>query len=98
PISATTTWTLALTRTDVKLSGYFSSASAALVHTLLTNTVDIPSDRVEVSVNGATAAPFDQTVAFGASSGGRQLFSQAISVLNASGSRTDALALNINLA
>jgi hypothetical protein len=97
PISATTTWTLALTRTNVKLYGYFSDASDALRHTLLTNTVNIPSDRVEVSVNGATAVPFDQAVVF-SSNAGRQLFSQDITVLNASGSRTDALALNINLA
>ena len=96
-IAATTTWTLGATRTGVTLYGYFSSASAALVHTAASNIVDIPSAKVEVSVNGGANAAFDQTVAFGAASAGRQLFTQAITVLNASGSRTDNLALNINL-
>jgi hypothetical protein len=36
-------------------------------------------------------------VAFGAASAGRQLLTQAISVVNATGSRSDTLALNINL-
>lgn len=96
-IAATTSWTLAVARTDLTLYGYFSSASAALVHTFLTNTVDIPSSRVEVSVNGGAKAAFDQTVAFGAAGAGRELFTQTVSVLTASGSRTDTLALNINL-
>ena len=96
-IAATTTWTLAATRTNLALYGYFSSASAALVHTSPANSTDIPSSRVEVSVNGAANAAFDQTVAFGAASAGRQLFSQAITLLTASGTRTDTLALNINL-
>jgi hypothetical protein len=96
-VSATTSWTLAATRTNVSLYGYFSSATAALVHTLVSNTVDIPSSRVEVSLNGGANAAFDQTVAFGAASAGRQLFSQAITALTASGSRTDTVALNINL-
>lgn len=97
PVSAVTSWTLAATRTNVSLYGYFSSATAALVHTLPSNTVDIPSSRVEVSVNGGANAAFDQTVAFGAASAGRQLFSQALTALTATGSRTDTLALNINL-
>jgi hypothetical protein len=96
-ISATTSWTLAVTRTDLALYGYFSSASAALAHTAPTNTTDIPSSRVEVSVNGAAAVPFDQTVAFGAASAGRELFTQELTVLTSSGSRTDTLALNIDL-
>jgi hypothetical protein len=96
-ISATTAWALAVTRTNVSLYGYFSSATAALVHTAASSTTDIPSSRVEVSVNGGANAPFDQTVVFGAANGGRQLFSQAVTVLTANSSRTDTLALNINL-
>lgn len=96
-VSATTSWTLAATRTNISLYGYFSSATAALVHTAVSNTVDIPSSRVEASINGGANAAFDQTVAFGAASAGRQLFSQAITALTATGSRTDTLALNINL-
>ena len=97
PIAVTTTWTLAVTRTDVALYAYFSSASAALVHTVPANTVDIPSSRVEVSVNGGAAAALDQTVAFGAATAGRRIFTQSLTVLTASGTRTDSVALNINL-
>ncbi len=96
-VAVTTTWALALTRNTIKLYGYFSSSSVALAHSGLLNTVDIPAARVEVSVNGGTNLPFDQTVTFGAANGGRQLFSQALSVLNIAGNRTDTLALNINL-
>jgi hypothetical protein len=86
-----------VTRTNLSLFGYFSIAATALAHTAVTNTVDIPSARVEVAVNGGALAPFNQTVVFGAASAGRQLFSQAITVGTASGSRADTLALNINL-
>ena len=96
-VAVTTSWTLALTRDTVTLYGYFSSASSALAHTSPVNTVDIPSSRVEVSVNGGANQPFNQTVAFGAAGAGRQLASQSISVLNVIGSRTDTVALNINL-
>jgi hypothetical protein len=96
-VAVTTSWALALTRDNLKLYGYFSSATAALVHTSVVNTVDIPSSRVEVSVNGGAHQAFDQTVAFGAASAGRQLFSQALTALNIAGSRSDTLALNINL-
>jgi hypothetical protein len=96
-VSATTSWTLAATRTSLALYGYFSSASTALAHTVVSNTTDIPSSRVEVSVNGGANAAFDQTVPFGAASAGRQLVSQAINIATASGARTDTVALNINL-
>lgn len=95
-IAATTTWTLAATRTNLSLYGYFSSDTAALVHTLPTNTIDIPSSRVEVSVNGGANAAFDQSVPFSPNAG-RELFAQPITLLTASGTRTDTLALNINL-
>jgi hypothetical protein len=96
-ITATTSWVLDPTRTAVQLYGYFSSATAALTHTAPMNTVDIPSSAVEVSVNGAANTAFTQTVAFGAASAGRQIFSQAITALNLVGTRSDTLALNINL-
>jgi hypothetical protein len=98
PIAVTTTWTLAVTRTDVALYAYFSNASAALVHTIPASTVDIPSARVEVSVNGGAVAALDQTVVFGGASAGRRIFTQSLTALTASSSRTDSLALNINLA
>jgi hypothetical protein len=97
-IAATTTWSLLLpTRTAVKLYGYFSSASSALVHTAPTNTVNIPSSRVQVSVNGGASGSFDQTVVFGAANAGRLLATQAITVFTLSGNRTDTLTLNIDL-
>ncbi len=96
-VAVTTDWALALTRTTVKLYAYFSSSSAALVHTSPLNTVDIPSSRVEVSVNGGANMSFNQTVAFGAANAGRELYSQALTTLNIAGSRVDTIALNINL-
>jgi hypothetical protein len=96
-IAATTSWLVLPTRNAVTLYGYFASASSALAHTASANTVDIPASRVEVSINGATAVPFNQTVPFGAAAAGRQLASQSITTLTLSGHRTDTLALNINL-
>ena len=96
-ISATTTWTLAAARTSLVLYAYFTTAAAALTHTDIDNTVDIPSSRVEVSVNGGALAALNQTVAFGGAAAGRQLFALVITPANASGSRSDTLALNINL-
>lgn len=96
-IAATFTWSvLPLVRNNVSLYAYFSSSTAALVHGNPANTVDIPSARVEVSINGAARVPFNQTVPFGAASAGRLIFSQNIN-LNGSGNHTDSLALNINL-
>jgi hypothetical protein len=55
PVVVTTTWTFALTRTSMKLYAYFTNGATALVHTLPGNTVDIPSSRVQVSVNGGAS-------------------------------------------
>jgi hypothetical protein len=96
-IAATTTWTLSAARTGLALYAYFTTAATALVHTDTNNSVDIPSSRVEVSVNGGALAALNQSVAFGGAAAGRQLFSLAITPANASGSRVDTLALNINL-
>jgi hypothetical protein len=97
-IAATLTWSvLPLVRNNVSLYAYFSSSTAALVHVNPANTVDIPSARVEVSINGAARVPFTQTAPFGAPSAGRLIFSQAINLFNGSGNHTDSLALNINL-
>jgi hypothetical protein len=96
-ITAMTSWTLLPTRNNVSLYAYFSSSTAALAHTAGANTVDIPSARVEVSINGGARVPFSQTVLFGAPNAGRQIFSQSITILNLSSNRSDSLALNINL-
>lgn len=97
PVAVTTQWTLALTRTNVKVFGYFMSDSAALVHTVPLNDTDIPSNRIEVSVNGGALAPFNQTVTFGAPNAGRQLADQDLTSLTIVSQRTDNLSLNINL-
>ena len=98
PIAVVTTWTtLAATRTNVALYAYFSSSSAALANTNPSATVHIPSSRIAVSVNGAASQTFTQTVPFGAASAGRQLFSQAITALTLTGTRTDTLTLNVDL-
>ena len=97
PLAATTTWIALVPGRTISLYGYFSSATAALAHTNPTNTYNIPSSRVEVSVNGGANAPFDQTVAFGAANAGRLLFSQVVTLATATGNRTDTALLNINL-
>ncbi len=98
PIAVTTTWFLLPIRTAVTVYGYFTSSSAALVHSAPTNTIDIPSSRIEASVNGGGQAPFSQTLPFGAPNAGRQLAVHPITLLTIIGSRTDTVTLNINLA
>jgi hypothetical protein len=98
PLVAVTTWTLSLTRTQVSLYAYFSSASSALSHTLPSNTTDIPASRVEVSINGGARVSFSETTPFGAANAGRQIFAQSITLANRIGTRSDTLSLNINLA
>jgi hypothetical protein len=96
-ITATTSWTLSATRTGLVVYGYFTSAGSALEHTVVTNTVDIPSSRVEASVNGGASVVFDQAVPFGGAGAGRLLATQLVTVATATGSRSDTIALNINL-
>jgi hypothetical protein len=96
-IAATTSWTVLPLRNNISLFAYFTSAAAALAHVSAANTIDIPSSRVEVSINGAANVPFNQTVAFGGAAAGVQIFSQSINAVQAVGNRTDNLLLNINL-
>lgn len=72
PVSITTTWALAKTRTSVKLYAYFSSANA------LTDGAgdNIPTSNVTGSVNGGAAAAFTSATPFGAN--GMTVFTQAI--------------------
>jgi hypothetical protein len=97
PLVVTTTWALTVARTNLKVYAYFNSASAALVHSDPLNSVDIPSSRFEVAVNGGANQALNQTVAFGAANAGRQLVSQNLTVLTIAGSRADTVDLNINL-
>ena len=97
PVAVTVNWVVLPTRTSISVYGYFTNAAAGLAHTAPANPVDIPSSRVEVSVNGGGFAAFNQTVPFGAAGAGRRLAQQAITLLNLLGQRTDTLQLNINL-
>lgn len=96
-IDATTDWVLKPGRTSLKLFAYFDSSTIALAHQDAANTGDIPSSAVEVGVNGGALTPVSSTVVFGAANAGLQLFDQSITGANKTGTRTDALAFNINL-
>ena len=96
-LNARTSWSLVLLRSSISLDAYFSSSTAALTHQSPVNTVNIPSARVEISVNGGPLQPMNQTVAFGAANAGRRLFTQPLTLFNLIAHRDDTLALNINL-
>jgi hypothetical protein len=97
-VTVTTTWVLSASRQNLGLFGYFSSATAALVHTDSGNTIDIPSSRVEAKINSGSAVPFDQIVTFSPTAAGRTIFTQSVTPATAAGTRNDTLDLNINLA
>jgi len=97
PVAVTVNWLVLPTRNTISVYGYFTNAAAALAHVSVANPVDIPSSRIEVSVNGGGFAGFNQTVPFGAAGAGRRVAQQAITILNLLGQRTDTLQLNINL-
>jgi len=96
-VVVSTTWLLLSAGRTISLYGYFSDAAAALAHTSPANTYNIPSSRVEVSVNAGANGPFDQTVPFGGAAAGRLLFSVLVTGLITSGARADSLGFNINL-
>jgi hypothetical protein len=72
PVSITTSWALAKTRTSVALYAYFTSATA------LTDGAgdNIPTSSVTGSVNGGAAAAFTATTPFSAN--GLTVFTQAL--------------------
>ena len=94
PVSITTTWALAKTRTSVKLYAYFASANA------LTDGAgdNIPTANVTGSVNGGAAAPFTSATPFAAN--GMTVFTQAIGGAGTFNSNhgPDTIALTINTA
>jgi len=99
PVSITTTWVLGSTNTSVELDGYFASATAALTDGAATPFL-IPSSDVFGQV--ATGTPtimtaFTGTGALGPAGSGLVLFTQAITDPNRSATRTDALALQVDL-
>jgi hypothetical protein len=94
PVSITTTWALAKTRTSVKLYAYFSSVNA-----LNDGAGDnIPVANVTGSINGGAAAAFTGATPFGGATG-MTVFTQAISALTGpfnSSHGPDTIGLTIN--
>lgn len=99
-VAVTTTWggTLCLFTCTINVYAYFSSPTVALSGG--SPIADIPSSAVlgEVPTGiPTTFTPFTQSSPFGGASG-LELFSQSWVLFAGSGSRTDALDLEINLA
>jgi hypothetical protein len=94
-ITATTTWTLKPSVNSLKLYAFFSSSTSALSDGAGNN---IPSGDFQVSDNGGAFAALTNTVPFGGASAGLMLSSTPILGNNKTGSRTDAMNFNINLA
>jgi hypothetical protein len=95
PVSITTTWALAKTRTSVKLYAYFGSVNA------LTDGAgdNIPVANVTGSVNGGAAAAFTGATPFGGATG-MTVFTQAIGGAGTFNSShgPDTIAMTINTA
>jgi hypothetical protein len=95
PVSVTTTWALAKTRTSVKLYAYFASATA------LTDGAgdNIPTSSVTGSINGGAAAAFTTATPFGAN-GLAAIFTAAIGGAGTFNSThgPDTIGLTINTA
>lgn len=82
----------------MKLYTYFTSATSALVHTNSLNTTDIPSSAIKVRVNGSGGYnALNTTTPLNAAASGRLLFTQTINFGNRTGSRTDAMDVQLDL-
>jgi len=98
PVNVSTTWVMKPGRTAVGLYAYFNSATAAMAHTDPTNTVDIPAAAVKAQLNGAGAYnALSNNTPFGAAGAGLQLFSTTITGTNRNATRTDTVALELDL-
>jgi len=103
PVAITTTWVMSGSRSTVTLTGYFSSATAALTSGG-SSPVNIPTSEVFGQVT--TGAPTTYTAftqsptgtALGVAGASLVLFQQAISGTNRASNRSDNLNLQINLA
>lgn len=103
PVSVTTTWNTSTAEGHIELDGYFSSATAALTSSNQSPATNIPTSAVLGQM--ATGSPTSFT-AFTSSAGNvagatagatLPLFNVALSSANRSVTRTDSLALEINL-
>ena len=96
PVAMTTTWVLGASRANVVLVGFFTSAASALTN----GTVNIPSSEVYGTVatgTPTTATAFTQSGVVGTASAGLTMFTQPLTASNRAATRTDNLALQINL-
>jgi hypothetical protein len=99
PVAITTSWLLLPTRANVKLYAWFATPSAALTDGAATPN-NIPSSEVLGQVTSGTPTSytaFTQSNALGVANGGLLLFTQALTALNRSSSRSDNLNLEIDL-
>ena len=94
-ITATTTWILRPSVNSLKLYAFFSSSTAALSDGAGHN---IPSTDFQISANGGAFAPLTNTVAFGGANAGLQVSSVPIRGNNKTGTHSDLMTFNINLA
>lgn len=102
PVAMTTSWVLSSSRSTVTVTGYFSSASAALTSGG-SSPVNIPTSEVlgQVTTGSPTTyTAFTQTPTtggVGVAGASLVLFQQAISSSNRASTRNDNLNLQINL-
>ena len=94
-ITATTTWLLRPNVNSLKLYAFFSSSTAALSDGAGHN---IPSADFQISDNGGAFAALTNTVAFGGANAGLQVSSVRILGNNKTGTNSDLMTFNINLA
>jgi len=94
-VTATTTWLLRPSVGSLKLYAFFASSTAALTDGAGNN---IPSADFQVSNNAGPFNSLTNTVPFGGANAGLQLSSTPILGNNRSGTRTDNMNFNINLA
>jgi hypothetical protein len=94
-ITATTTWLLRPNVNSLKLYAFFSSSTSALSDGAGHN---IPSADFQISDNGGAFAALSNTVPFGGANAGLQVSSVRILGNNKTGTNSDVLTFNINLA
>jgi len=94
-ITATTTWVLRPSVNSLKLYAFFSSSTAALSDGAGHN---IPSADFQISDNGGAFAALTNTVPFGGANAGLQISSVRILGNNKTGTNSDLMTFNINLA
>jgi len=94
-ITATTYWVLRPSVNSLHLYAFFNSSTSALSDGAGHN---IPSADFQISANGGAFAPLTNTVAFGGASAGLLVSTVPIRGYNKTGTNSDVMTFNINLA